>query len=127
MFPARRQKLAFPSRNDKMMLLKEMPLFDPDNPLAIEIRQEKAEAYFAACRKMVDALEALDAFDRGVASPTRDARKITPQSELLEEAAERVYFVVIQREAMNLSCRDEFFSDYGIPDEVRKRMVPKRK
>ena len=32
---------------------------DPDNPLAAEIRHEMASAYFAACRKMVDALEAL--------------------------------------------------------------------
>ena len=104
-----------------------MPLGDPDNPLAIEIRQEMAQAYFAACRKMVDALEALEAFDRAVASPTRDEKQIIPRSELLEEAAERVYFVVIQREAMNLSCRDEFFSDYGVPNEVRRRMGPRRK
>ena len=37
--------------------------FDPDNPLAVEIQQEMAAAYFAACRKMVDSLEALKAFD----------------------------------------------------------------
>jgi hypothetical protein len=49
-----------------------MPLDDPDNPLAVEIQQETAATYFAACRKMVDALEALKAFDRSVASATRD-------------------------------------------------------
>jgi hypothetical protein len=104
-----------------------MPLFDPDNPLAVEIRQEMADAYFAACKKMVDSLEALKAFDRAVASTTRDTEHLTRRSELLEDAAERVHFVVIQREAMQLSCFEGFFEDYEIPDEVRTRMGPKRR
>ena len=77
-----------------------MPLDDADNPLAVEIRQEMAATYFAACRKMVDSLEVLKDFDRAVASASRDKEQITRRSELLEEAVERVYFVVIQREAM---------------------------
>jgi len=101
--------------------------FDPANPLAVEIQQEMAAAYFAACRKMVDSLEVLKAFDRAVASATPANEQITRRSELLEDAAERVCFVVIQREAMNLSCFEEFFKDYEIPDEVRTRMGPKRR
>ena len=101
--------------------------FDSDNPLAIEIQQETAAAYFAACRKMVDALEALQIFDRAVASSTRDNEQITRRSELLEGAAERVYFVVIQREAMNLWCPEHFFEDYGVPSEVRTRLGPTRR
>jgi hypothetical protein len=100
---------------------------DPDNPLAFEIRQEIAEAYFAACKKMAASLETLKAFDHGAASLTRDDGQITRRSELLEEAAERVFFVIIQREAMNLSCFEEFFKDYEIPDEVRARLGPRRK
>jgi len=100
-----------------------MPLDDPDNPLAIEIQQETAAAYFAACRKMVDSLETLNAFDR--ASPARNNEQV--RSELLEDAAERVYFVIIQREAMKLSCSGQFFEDYGIPDEVRTRLGPRRR
>jgi hypothetical protein len=99
---------------------------DRDNPLAAEIRQEMAEAYFAACRKMVDSLEALTAFDRAVVSSTLDNKQITRRAELLEEARERVFFVVIQREAMNFSCFEGFFKDYGIPDEVRTRLGPRR-
>src|SRR6185503_17898271 len=98
-----------------------MALDDPDNPLAIEIQQETAAAYFAACRKMVDALETLQAFDRAVASSTQVNEQITRRSELLEDAAERVYFVVIQREAMQLPGYGEFFEDYEVPDEVRTR------
>jgi len=100
--------------------------FDPDNPLAVEIQQEMAAAYFAACRKMVDSLEALKVFDRAVVSSALDNEQISRRSELLEDASERVYFVVIQREAMKLSCFEEFFEDYEIPDEVRTRLGPRR-
>jgi len=99
-----------------------MRLDDPDNPLAVEIQQETAATYFAACRKMVDSIEALKAFDRSVESAGRNHEKAKRRSELLEEAAERVYFVVIQREAMKLSGYEEFFEDYRIPAEVRARM-----
>ena len=101
--------------------------FDPNNPLAVEIQQEMAAAYFAACRKMVDSLEALKAFDRAVASSTLDNGQITRRAELLENAVERVYFLVIQREAMKLSGSEKFFEDYGVPGEVRKRLGPKRR
>jgi hypothetical protein len=102
-----------------------MPLFDADNPLATEIHQEMAASYFAACRKMVDSLAALKAFDRAVASATPGKEHL--RSELLEEAAERVHFVVIQREAMQLSGYEEFFQNYEVPDEVRTRMGPRRR
>jgi len=99
---------------------------DPDNPLAVELKQEKAAAYFAACKKMVDSLEALEAFDRAAASSTGDNVQIRRRSELLEEAAERVFFVIIQREAMKLSGYEHFFETYGIPADVRARLGPKR-
>jgi hypothetical protein len=94
---------------------------DSDNPLAVEIYQEMAAAYFAACRKMVDALEALRTFDQAHGSG-QAARRM----ELVEDAAERVYFVVIQREAMKLSHNPAFFEQYGVPAEVRVRLGPNR-
>ena len=103
-----------------------MPLDDSDNPLAIEIRQEMAAAYFAACKKMVDSLEALNAFDRAVGLASRDARQTRRRAELLDHAVERVFYVVIQREAMEFSGYKEFFEDYEIPDEVRSRLGPRR-
>ncbi|HEX3798310.1 MAG TPA: hypothetical protein VH413_06365 [Verrucomicrobiae bacterium] len=99
---------------------------DSDNPLAMEIRQEMAEVYFAACKKMVDSFEALKAFDRAVVSSILDREQITRRAGLLEEACERVFFVVIQREAMSFSCFEEFFKDYEIPNEVRIRLGPRR-
>lgn len=104
-----------------------MRLDDADNPLAAEIRQEAALNYFAACRKMVDALEALNTFAREVAPSAQDAERATRRADLIEEAAERVYFVIIQREAMQFSCSEEFFGDYGIPDEVKRRLGPRRR
>ena len=98
---------------------------DPDNPLAIEIRQEMAAAYFAACRKMVDCLDALKAFDRDASSKLAN-QQLARRSELLDEAAERVLFVLIQREAMKLSGYDQFFEDYGVPDEVKRRLGTSR-
>jgi hypothetical protein len=99
---------------------------DRDNPLAAEIRREIAQSYFAACKRMVDSLEELKTSDRAAASRTLDEKQIVRRSELLEEAGERVYFVVIQREAMGLSTFEEFFGDYEIPNEVRARLRPKR-
>ena len=98
-----------------------------DNPLAAEIVQESAASYFAACRKMVDSLAALNAFDRAAASELQDDERIAHRPKLLEDAAERVYFVVIQREAMQLSYYEKFFEDYGITDEVKKRLGPRRR
>ena len=97
---------------------------DPDNPLAAEIRHEMASAYFAACRKMVDALEALKAFDRDSPNRSFDA-KAAKRAALLDEARERVYFVVIQREAMKLPTFGTFFEDYDVPEEVKTRLGPK--
>jgi hypothetical protein len=99
---------------------------DRANPLAAELKQETANAYFAACKKMVDSLDALAAFDRTVASSTPDRAQISRRSELLADAAERVFYVLIQREAMKLSGYEQFFHSYGIPAEVRTRLGPKR-
>jgi hypothetical protein len=104
-----------------------MDFDDPENPLAVEIRQEMAAAYFAACRKMVDALEALEVCDRGAHEKVGDEERTARRNELVEEAAERVYYVVIQREAMRLLCSDEFFEGYGVPAEVRARLGPRRR
>jgi hypothetical protein len=102
-----------------------MPLDDQHNPLAIEIRQEMAAAYFAACKKMVDALQALKAFDRASASSTPDDQQTMRRSELLAAAAERVLFVLIQREAMKLPWDEHFFEDYGVPMQVKARLGTK--
>jgi hypothetical protein len=103
-----------------------MPLDDANNPLAIEIRQEMAATYFAACKKMVDSLEALKTFDEELDPPTPTPNQLTRRSELLAAAAERVLFVLIQREAMKLSWDEHFFEDYAVPAEVKARLGSRR-
>jgi hypothetical protein len=105
-----------------------MAFVDPDNPLAAEILQEAGEAYFSGCRKMVASLEALRAFDRAFALSIQEGEQVTRRSQLLDAAAERVHFVIIQRDAMQLSRSETFFEDYEIPAEVRSRVgQPPRK
>ena len=94
---------------------------DSDNPLAVEIQQEKAQAYFAACRKMVDCLEALKSFDH-TQRTTRDDKEAALRAQIVEEAAEKVYFVLIQREAMGLGYPENFLKDYDVPPEVSARL-----
>lgn len=103
------------------------PLDDSDNPLAVEIRHEAATSYFTACQQMSDAIEALKAFDRTAGSSPCATGPTQRRTNLLEEAAERVFFVLIQREAMKFSHSDKFFKDYGIPAEVRACLGPKRR
>jgi hypothetical protein len=95
---------------------------DPDNPLAAEILQEAGEAYFAGCKKMVAALEALRSFDSAVGVAAREEERLTRRSQLLDNAAERVHFVLVQRDAMQLSGSETFPDDYGVPAEVIARM-----
>jgi len=71
---------------------------------------------------MVASLEALNAFDRAVPSPILNPEQITQRSRLLEDAAQRVHFVLIQRDAMKLSHFEHFFELYGVPAEVKARM-----
>ena len=99
-----------------------MPSHDSDNPLAAEILQETAAAYFDSCRKMVASLEALKTFDRAFAGAEASTADGVRRSKLLDEAADRVYSVVVQRDAMKLSCFEEFFEDYSVPHEVRTRL-----
>ena len=105
-----------------------MAFIDPDNPLAAEILQEAGEAYFSGCKKMVASLEALRAFDSVAAPSVHDGAQVTRRSQLLDDAAERVHFVLIQRDAMQLSKSETFFEDYGIPADVKARVgQPPRK
>lgn len=99
---------------------------DDANPLLVEIMAERASAYFATTRKMEKALRALSEFDRTFTSRTAlDDKQRRHREELLAEAAEQAWIFVIQREAMKFSFYEELFSDFGISDEVRKRMGPR--
>src|SRR6266850_454259 len=72
---------------------------------------------------MLASIEALQAFDRNL--PLRDVtlQQKARRSELLVDAAELVFFFVIQREAMKLPLLDELErlanpANGGTPDEI---------
>ena len=92
-----------------------------ENSLQVEILAEKATAYFATIRKMEAALATLRNFDAlpkvGSSSEHQKHRE-----QLAARAAEKVWFFIIQREALKLPVYEELFSEFDIPDEIRLRM-----
>src|ERR1041385_8768595 len=96
-----------------------------DNPLAAEILAEMA-AYFATVKKMQVALVALKNFDQNPGEASMEKRE-RQRAELFSDAAERVWFFIIQREAMKLPYYEELFAEFEIPDNVRRRMGPKKR
>ena len=84
-----------------------------------QIRAEKAGALRHAFERLEAALAALAAHDaRG--GGAGEARRL-----LLEEAGERLWFIVIQREAMGLRRHDVLYDVLRIPGEVRMAMGPR--
>jgi hypothetical protein len=88
--------------------------------IELELLEEKAATLARAAEKLEAALAALAAAETDPAA--------TPgAAELIEEAAEALWFVVVQREAIGLTAHDEVFRIYGVPDRVRRFMGPRRR
>ena len=82
------------------------------------IERELAGERAGAMARAVDALEAaLDALRRAAGS--RSLRQ-----HLLEQAAERLWFVVVQREAIGLTRHEVLYEILRVPAEVLRAMGP---
>jgi hypothetical protein len=88
------------------------------NVLDYEILQQKAETLGTLGRQVEQALAALRAFEAGLEEVDRDAGR----SALLDEAADRVWAFMIQRELCGLRYWETVVKDYGIPREVLNRV-----
>ncbi len=86
--------------------------------LDYEIAQQKAQTLGTLATQVGLALAALRAFDASTHGPERTAER----SVLLDEAAERVWAFMIQRELCGLRYWDVVVKDYGIPREVLNRL-----
>jgi len=86
--------------------------------LNYEILQQKAQTLGNLGRQVELALATLRAFDAGAQGANQEARR----SALLDEAAERVWAFMIQREICGLRYWDTVVKDYGIPAEVLSRV-----
>jgi hypothetical protein len=90
--------------------------------LLAELHGERAHALGRIARGMEKALAALRDFDAGVIADPEKTRE-----ELVAEAAERVWFYVVQRDVLGMHGHDEALRAYDVPDEVRFRMGPRRR
>jgi hypothetical protein len=79
---------------------------------------QKAQPLGTLGRQVEQALAALSAFDVEGGGVDRDARRST----LLDEATDRVWAFMIQRELCGLRCWEAVVKDYGIPREVLNRV-----
>lgn len=98
------------------------------NPLEYELLAEKAASLGRVAKKMEEVLCALRTLDQELAAtktPTTEQR--ARRMSLLEDAAEQVWFYVVQREAMGIREHKTAFELYQVPGEVQRRMGPRRR
>jgi hypothetical protein len=86
--------------------------------LDYEIAQQKAQTLGNLGQQVEQALARLRAFDAGVHGTESEPQRST----LLDEAAERVWAFMIQRELCGLRHWEAVVKNYGIPREVLNRM-----
>ncbi len=89
-----------------------------------QIRSEKAAALRRAFEKLEAALEALSRSDAALARTDAAARE--RRADLLADAGERLWCLVIQREAMGLLRHEVVYEVLRVPGEVRRAMGPRR-
>ncbi len=87
---------------------------DAQEAVLREIQSEKASTLARAARGLEQALAEL-----ADAPPER-------RDDALAEAAERLWCVVVQREAMGVLRHETLFEAYKVPWDVRLRMGPRR-
>lgn len=90
-----------------------MASYEADQAVRREIRGEQTSALARAGRALEAALE--DLASAGEAE----------RADALAEAAERLWYMVIQREAMGLVRHEVLFEVYRVPRQVRARMGPR--
>jgi hypothetical protein len=88
-----------------------------------KIEQEIAGERASALARVTEALErALAELARFDGAPEHRVRQ-----HLLEEAAERLWFLVVHREALGLTRNDVVYETLRVPAEVRRAMGPRRR
>jgi hypothetical protein len=95
-------------------------------PVERELHAEKASTLAATAEQMERALAALAEAERALAAAPTEAR-----AELLEKvralgvlAGERVWFYIVQREAMGVTVHDQALAYYRVPGWLRRSAAP---
>jgi hypothetical protein len=95
-----------------------------EGPLQANISEEVAASLAESARRLRKALDLLAEYDnevqRGTRQPITSARM-----PLVDEAAEKLWGYVVQRELIGLADADYIRQQYRVPDDVWHRMGPK--
>lgn len=99
-------------------------------PVERELQAEKPGALAVAAERLERALaelaEAQGAFEAAVEDAGREELAQKHQ-ELRALAAERLWFLLVQREALGLTSHDNVLAFYRVPPELRKVAGPRRR
>ena|SRR6188472_890478 len=93
-----------------------------EGPLQANISEEVAASLAESGRRLRKALDLLLDYDRDLSHVSQPESK---RYALIDEAAEKLWGYVVQRELIGLNDADYIRQHYGVPDEVWRRMGPK--
>jgi hypothetical protein len=95
-------------------------------PVELELQAERANALALSGERLQAALAAFARADAALAaSPPGDRAKLLEERMLRRaEAAERLWFVMVQREALGLGQHEAVMRIYEVPAEVRRIVGP---
>jgi hypothetical protein len=108
-------------RRPAHLMVRDMTAEDSLAAFEHEIAAEKAASLGRAGERLEAAILALASFDR--APPAADRR--AAREELVAIAAERLWYYVVQREAIGWHDHREALALYGVPGELQARMGPR--
>jgi hypothetical protein len=98
-------------------------------PVERELRAEKAAALAIAAEKLERALaelaEAQRAFEAAGEHSAQRQKLAEKHRDLRAHAAERLWFLLVQREAMGLTQHDNVLAFYRVPPALRKVAGPR--
>jgi hypothetical protein len=96
-------------------------------PIEQELAAEKAATLGRAGDRFAAALAALARLDEEIAREGPDAARARKRRDLHAEAAERLWFLIVQREAVGLGHHDGIYQLYRVPPDLRALAGPRRR
>lgn len=98
------------------------------NAVEAEVIAEQAASLARAARRLEKALATLAAFDAGEKLPAPEAGRssLRTRPEIISEAREALWFLIVQREACGFRNSEEVLAAYGVPSEISLGMVEPR-
>jgi hypothetical protein len=96
-------------------------------PIEHELVAEKAATLGRAGDRFAAALAALARLDEEIAREGADPARLGRRRELQADAAERLWFLIVQREAVGLGHHEGIYQFYRVPPDVRAVAGPRRR